>query len=127
MILFAFAESLTSPPSVGRDGPEIRLSPLCASIGQTEPMGIGRADRRIDRRGRVVAAMGESATEPALDLLELLELAWHDCYGEVTPPESVIDEVLVVSGGTLDGLIGAARLAVTDRRDLRLAAAQRRG
>jgi len=89
-------------------------------------MVISRVERRDDRRGRVRAVMGDAATEPALDLLELLELAWHDCYGEITPPESVIEDVLRVSDGTLDGLIGAARLAVIDRRDLRLAADDRR-
>jgi hypothetical protein len=45
-------------------------------------------------------------------------MAWHDCYGEVTPPDDVIDDVLLCSQGTLDGLITAAHLAVIDRRDL---------
>ncbi|HVQ87752.1 MAG TPA: hypothetical protein VMT88_06170 [Actinomycetes bacterium] len=29
---------------------------------------------------------------------KLLELAWHDCYGVVTPPDDVIADVLVRSG-----------------------------
>lgn len=62
-------------------------------------------------------------TDRALDLLELLEMAWHDAYGEITPPESVIDDVLTLSKGTLRGLIRAARLAVADSRDLSLQAA----
>jgi hypothetical protein len=45
-------------------------------------------------------------------------MAWHDCYDEITPPESVIDDVLVCSEGSLRCLIGAAHLAVVDRRDL---------
>jgi len=49
-------------------------------------------------------------------------MAWHDCYGEVSPPEEVIDDVLLCSGGTLGGLIEAAQLAVIDRRDLKLRA-----
>jgi len=61
-------------------------------------------------------------TDRALDLLELLELAWHDTYGEVTPPEEVIDDILLLSEGNLRLLIRWARLAVTDWRDVRLAA-----
>ena len=34
------------------------------------------------------------------------------------PPEEVVDDVLLCSGGTLAGLVGAAHLAVIDRRDL---------
>ena len=64
-------------------------------------------------------------TSPTLDLLE--EFAWHDCYGEISPPEEVIDDILVLSGDRLDGLIGAARLAFADRRDLRVAADAERG
>jgi hypothetical protein len=60
-----------------------------------------------------------------LDLLELTELALHDCFGEVSPSEEVIDDILIVSGGTIDGLIKAVRLAVIDSRDLRIAAAER--
>ena len=55
-------------------------------------------------------------------VFELMEMAWHDCYGEVTPSEEVVDQVLLCSGGTLGGLITAAHLAVVDRRDLALCA-----
>ncbi len=51
-------------------------------------------------------------------VLELMEMAWHDCYGEVSPSEEIVDQVLLCSGGTLGGLITAAHLAVIDRRDL---------
>jgi hypothetical protein len=37
----------------------------------------------------------------ALDLFELTELAWHDCYGEVTPRYDVIDNMYVCFGGSL--------------------------
>ena len=81
-----------------------------------------RADRRFKRRDRVVAALGDASANAALDLLELVEYAWHDCYGEVTPSEEIVDDVLLVSRGTLGGLISAAHLAVTDWRDLKVAA-----
>jgi hypothetical protein len=51
-------------------------------------------------------------------VFELMEMAWHDCYGEITPSERMVDDVLLCSGGTLRGLINAAHLAVIDRRDL---------
>ncbi len=61
-----------------------------------------------------------------LDLLELTEIAWHDCYGEMTPPETVIDDMLLLSEGSVDRLIQMARLAVTDWRDLKVAADEMR-
>lgn len=69
---------------------------------------------------------GEDRAPTALDLLELVELAWHDCYGEITPPDAVVEDLLLMSGGTVGGLVGAAHLAVTDWRDLRVAADERR-
>ncbi len=69
---------------------------------------------------------GEAGADRALDLLELVELAWHDCYGERSPSDQVIDDMLVVSDGTLDGLVAAAHLGITDWRDLRVAADKRR-
>jgi hypothetical protein len=85
-------------------------------------MAITRAERRTNRRERVITAVGQGNADVALDLLELLELAWHDCYSEITPPEEVVDDILVLSGGELSRLISAARLAVTDWRDTRVAA-----
>ena len=83
-------------------------------------MAVGRAERFEDRRPRVVAVFGEDekTLQAVARVLELLEMAWHDCYAELTPPEEIIDEVLLCSGGTLAGLIDAAHLAVIDRRDL---------
>jgi hypothetical protein len=62
-----------------------------------------------------------------LDIFELTEFAWHDCYGEVTPPDSVIDDIYVCSQGRLPDLARAARLAVEDHRDLRIWADKLRG
>ena len=69
---------------------------------------------------------GDAAADPVLDLLELTELAWHDCYGEITPSEQIIDDILLCSGGEIAKLIKVARLAVTDWRDLSLLAEQLR-
>lgn len=78
-----------------------------------------RADRRRQRQPVVTQLFGDDA-EAALDLLELTELAWHDCYGDVTPPDSVVEDIYVCSQGRLTALARAARLAVEDSRDLRL-------
>ncbi len=69
-----------------------------------------------------MAVFGEDMASTVLDLLELTELAWHDCYGAVTPPEDVIDDLLLLSEGSLGQLIEAARLAVIDWRDFKVAA-----
>jgi len=61
--------------------------------------------------------LGEAAPA-ALDLLELTELAWHDCYQEITPSDEIIDEILLCSEGNLGLLVQACRLAVEDWRDL---------
>lgn len=63
---------------------------------------------------------GPEAAPAVLDLLELTELAWHDCYTEITPPETVVDEILLCSRGDLRLLVQAARLAVEDWRDLKV-------
>jgi len=90
-------------------------------------MAVGRAERRKERQPRIVAVFGNDEGQLALDLLDIVELAWHDCYGEVTPPPSVIEDMLALSDGTIGGLIQAALLALTDRRDLSVAAEDRRG
>ena len=89
-------------------------------------MAISRADRRRDREGRARAEFGPQA-EAVLDVLELAEFAWHDCYGEVSPPDAVIDDVFVVARGSVTEFVHAARLAVEDYRDLRMAANSVRG
>ena len=66
------------------------------------------------------------SVEAVLDLFETMEIAWHDIYGEITPPESVIDDALVVCGGNLAALIRSVRLGLADPRDLRVAADRNR-
>ena len=83
-------------------------------------MAVSRAERRATRRDRVVATFDEDRAEVVLDLLELTEFAWHDCYDEITPSEEIVDDLLVCSRGDLSGLVRAARLAVTDWRDLKI-------
>jgi hypothetical protein len=88
-------------------------------------VGTSRSERREAARGGASIQFGTEA-DAALDILELLELAWHDCHGDVTPPSRVVEDVWAVAEGSLGGLASAARLAVTDWRDLRVAADQRR-
>jgi hypothetical protein len=64
--------------------------------------------------------LGKSQATAGLDLLELTEYAWHDCYGEITPPDEVILDILICSEGNLATMIRAAKLAVVDWRDLHL-------
>ncbi|RYB95659.1 hypothetical protein EUA93_15720 [Nocardioides oleivorans] len=84
-------------------------------------MSISRADRRAAARGRAALEYGAHA-EAALDVIELLELAWHDAYGEVLPPAQLVDDLWCVAGGDLARLVSSARLAVTDWSDLRMVA-----
>ena len=84
-------------------------------------MAVCRADRRRDRSERARTEFGPDA-DAALDVLELTELAWHDCFGEATPPDGVIDDVFTVGRGSLAEFVRAARLAVQDYRDLRVTA-----
>jgi hypothetical protein len=80
-------------------------------------VAISRAERRAEREARACDVFGSDASA-ALELFELTELAWHDCYGEVTPPEAVIDNMFISSGGSVATLAKAARVAVADYRDL---------
>ena len=89
-------------------------------------MAVGRVERRRDREPQFVAVFGTEKAPVALDLLDVFELAWHDCYREVTPPPGVVEDVLILSDGTIEGLIQAALLAVKDWRDLKVAADTRR-
>ena len=80
------------------------------------------AMKRPERRSRVAALFATDEVEAALDLLELMELGWHDCYGDITPSEELVDDMILVSDGLIVGLIGACRLAITDWRDLKVTA-----
>jgi len=83
-------------------------------------LAVGRAERWEERRPKVVEIFGDDdeTLRTVARLFELMEMAWHDCYGEVTPSEKIVDDVLLCSRGTLSGLIAAAQIAVVDRRDL---------
>ncbi len=83
-------------------------------------LAIGRAVRRAERLPLVESVVGKSQAPTALDLLELTEYAWHDCYGEITPPDEVILSILICSEGNLAAMVRAAKLAVLDCRDLQL-------
>lgn len=83
-------------------------------------MAVGRAERRAERAALVESVLGASQASAGLDVLELTELAWHDCHGDITPPDEVIVNILICSEGHLATMIRAARLAVADWRDLQL-------
>jgi hypothetical protein len=84
-----------------------------------QSMAVSSEDRRSQRRPRATATFGRQA-DAALDALALLDMAWHDCYSEVAPPESVLHDVWAVSEGDLAAFVSAAYLAVIDFRDLRM-------
>jgi len=79
-------------------------------------------------RPSVVELFGSSSDkiDRVARIFELMERAWHDVYGEPSPPSEVVEDILACSGGTLEGLIDSAWSAVTDWRDLRLAADAKR-
>jgi hypothetical protein len=84
-------------------------------------MAVGRAQRRIERQPRFAEEFGPKS-KVALDLIEIMELAWHDCYHEITPPDEVIEDLLICAHGSIEGLVTFVRLALADWRDLRVAA-----
>jgi hypothetical protein len=83
-------------------------------------MAVSRAERRAERRSSFEATFGPEWADLALDLMEILEFGWHDCYGDITPSDQVVQDILVCSEGRLDRMIRATRLALADWRDLRL-------
>jgi hypothetical protein len=116
-------ELLVPLRSKARSGERTLAQPRMPTFGGHDSgVAVGRAERWEQRKPKVVAIFGSDAEtlRRVSDVLELMEMAWHDCYREVTPSDEVIDEILLCSGGTLGGLIDAARLAVADRRDLQL-------
>jgi hypothetical protein len=64
--------------------------------------------------------------DAALDALALLDFAWHDCYGESSPSEQVLEDIWEVSGDDLAQFVAAAHLAIIDFRDLRVWADKKR-
>ncbi|MFG1869244.1 hypothetical protein [Micromonospora arborensis] len=91
-------------------------------------MALGSEQRREERRPRIEALFAGPQIGAALDLLHLMDLAWHDCYGprELEVPPAVLDDVLLLANGDLAALITVAREAVIDFRDVRVAADARR-
>jgi hypothetical protein len=57
-------------------------------------MAVGRAQRRRERTPRVIGLFGKEQAPFVFDLLELTELAWHDCYREITPSDDVIEDII---------------------------------
>lgn len=86
---------------------------------QTPLMVTSSADRRSARSQRAIEVFGKHA-DAALDALALLDFAWHDCYGEPSPSDTIMEDIWEVSGGNLAQFIVAAHLAVIDFRDLRV-------
>ena len=107
-------------------GGSARIPPMggCCRC-QTPPMVTSSVDRRKARSQRATEVFGEDA-EAALDALALLDFAWHDCYGEPSPSDAVMDDIWEVGGGDLAQFIVAAHLAVIDFRDLRVWAVRHR-
>ncbi|MCX5065342.1 hypothetical protein OOJ91_05550 [Micromonospora lupini] len=91
-------------------------------------MALGSEQRRRERRPRVEGLFAGRQVDAALDLLHLMDMAWHDCYGprELEVPPAVLDDVLLLADGDLAVLITVAREAVIDFRDVRVAADARR-
>lgn len=76
-------------------------------------------ERRRARSQRADEVFGDQAGA-ALDVLALLDVAWHDCYGDPCPPDHVVEDIWVTANGNLGHFISAAHLAVIDSRDLRM-------
>lgn len=85
------------------------------------PSGSSAQLRREERRS-LLESHPNPEREAALDALALMDLAWHDCYGESCPPDDVVDDVLTIARGDLAALVRASHLAVIDFRDTRMAA-----
>lgn len=83
------------------------------------------ADRRRARSQRATKVFGKRA-DAALDALALLDFAWHDCYGESSPSDAIMEDIWEVSGDNLAQFVVAAYLAVIDFRDLRVWADEHR-
>ena len=92
-------------------------------------MAIGSEQRRRERKPRIETLFAGEQVEAVLDLLDLMDMAWHDCYGpqELEVPPDVLDDVLLLADGDLAVLVRVARQAVIDVRDVWVATPARRG
>ena len=98
------------------------LNPRVAQRFGPGALRASRSRRRDDRRASLAGVFPDADVDAALDALALMDFAWHDCYGDSCPPQSVIDDVVVVASGDLSRLVRAAHLGVMDFRDVRVAA-----
>ena len=55
--------------------------------------------RRLPGALTSAPAIGEALVERVARVIRLLELAWHDIHGELSPPDEVVDDVLTCSNG----------------------------
>jgi hypothetical protein len=83
-------------------------------------MVAGRDERRKKRRWAVARSFPPEHVEAALDVLDLVDLAWRNVYRETTPSDVIVDDVLMIAQGDIASLARAAHLAVTDWRDVRV-------
>lgn len=83
-------------------------------------MTVGRDQRMAELAPRIRAEFGDALAPRVVEVLTLAEFAWHDCYGDVSPPGAVVDDIFVAAAGDLARLVQAALLAVVDVRDLQL-------
>ena len=84
-------------------------------------MAIGSSARREERRPQVENTFG-SQTDRVLDLLELGDLAWHDCFDDDEIPPNLIDDIILCSEGDVAWAIHYVRLAILDWRDVKVSA-----
>ncbi|WP_410611883.1 hypothetical protein [Amycolatopsis sp. lyj-109] len=91
-------------------------------------MAVGSQQRRQERKPLIEAQFWSAHVETVLDLLELADMAWHDCYGprELELPSQVLEDVLLLADGDLVRLVRISREAVMDFRDVRMAADDKR-
>lgn len=82
-------------------------------------MVIGAEARREGRSVLVRERFGRDE-DVVLDLLAIVDSAWHDRYGDLAISDEVLADVLLVSSGDVRALISSLTLALQDWRDLRV-------
>ena len=98
------------------------------SAAWEDRVAVGNDQHRAERRPRLETIFGAQHVEAALDLLTMADMAWHDCYGprELEIPPEVLEDILLLCHGELSRLMRVALAAVTDFRDVRMAADEAR-
>jgi hypothetical protein len=82
-------------------------------------MVIGAEARRAARSVLLGNRFGDDSGA-ALDLLAIADMAWHDAYGDLSVPDDVLDDVIVLCRGDIGALVQSVSLALQDWRDLRM-------